>query len=94
MTVMEPLELRKAIAAELEGNLLPFWRERSVDEAHGGFIAEMANDSTTNDDTPNDDRRTARYQDPLRPFTLKDTLVSCALWPVARYRSAASSACR
>ena len=47
---MHPLELRKAIAAELEENLLPFWRERSLDETHGGFIAEMANDGTFRDD--------------------------------------------
>jgi 1-acyl-sn-glycerol-3-phosphate acyltransferase len=36
-----------------------------------------------------DDTRTARYQDPLRPFDLKDTLVSCALWPVALTQMAA-----
>ncbi len=50
MTVMGPFELRDAIAAELERNLLPFWRQRSLDEAHGGFIAEMANDGTLRDD--------------------------------------------
>jgi mannobiose 2-epimerase len=44
--------LREAIASELEGNLLPFWRERSVDPAHGGFVAEMANDGTVREDAP------------------------------------------
>lgn len=37
-------ELRTAIQGELFGNLLPFWRERSVDSERGGFIGEMAND--------------------------------------------------
>ncbi len=43
---MNGTTLRRAIEAELRGNLLPFWRERSLDEAGGGFIAEMANDGT------------------------------------------------
>ncbi len=44
--------LRKAIASELEENLLPFWRERSPDHSHGGFLAEMANDGTVRDNAP------------------------------------------
>ncbi|MBI4916633.1 MAG: AGE family epimerase/isomerase [Acidobacteria bacterium] len=43
---MKGVALRRAIEAELRGNLLPFWRERSLDDAGGGFIAEMANDGT------------------------------------------------
>jgi cellobiose epimerase len=41
---MTQAALRREIEAELRGNLLPFWRERVLDEAGGGFIAEMAND--------------------------------------------------
>ncbi len=32
------------IRQELEGNLLPFWRERCLDREAGGFIGEMAHD--------------------------------------------------
>jgi cellobiose epimerase len=49
---MDRSALRDAIAAELETNLLPFWRQRSVDDVHGGFIAEMAGDGTVRDDAP------------------------------------------
>lgn len=49
---MDRSALRDAIAAELETNLLPFWRERSPDHVHGGFIAEMASDGTVRDDAP------------------------------------------
>ena len=41
---MDPQALRKAIEAELEENLLPFWRLQSLDDTNGGFIAEMTND--------------------------------------------------
>lgn len=44
--------LRKAIERELCENLLPFWRDRSVDLDRGGFIAEMANDGTVHEDAP------------------------------------------
>jgi mannobiose 2-epimerase len=37
-------DLRRSIAAELEENLLPFWRTRSPDRTRGGFIAEMSNE--------------------------------------------------
>jgi len=49
---MDRSALRDAIAAELETNLLPFWRERSLDHVHGGFIGEMANDGTVREDAP------------------------------------------
>jgi mannobiose 2-epimerase len=49
---MSPAELRAAIQSELLGNLLPFWRERSVDPVHGGFIGEMSNDGTVQGDAP------------------------------------------
>jgi mannobiose 2-epimerase len=42
--------LRKAIGAELRADLLPFWRERSVDHERGGFIAEMSNDGRVRTD--------------------------------------------
>jgi mannobiose 2-epimerase len=47
---MDALELRSEIETELDGNLLPFWRERCVDEERGGFIAEMAGDGTLRPD--------------------------------------------
>ena len=47
---MDPLTLRDAIEGELQSNLLPFWRERSVDRVHGGFIAEMASDGSVRGD--------------------------------------------
>jgi mannobiose 2-epimerase len=40
--------LLAAIEDELRSNLLPFWRERSLDAVHGGFIGEMADDGTVN----------------------------------------------
>jgi mannobiose 2-epimerase len=45
-------QLRKSIEQELQGNLLPFWRERSLDHARGGFIAEMNNDGVLREDAP------------------------------------------
>lgn len=44
--------LRESVVKELEDNLLPFWRERSPDDATGGFIAEMAADGTVSGDAP------------------------------------------
>ena len=41
---MENAALRDAIAAELHTNLLPFWRERTLDRERGGFIGEMGDD--------------------------------------------------
>lgn len=49
---MSAAELRAAIQSELVENLLPFWRERSVDSAHGGFIGEMTHDGTVRADSP------------------------------------------
>jgi mannan endo-1,4-beta-mannosidase len=47
---MDAVALRGAIEGELRSNLLPFWRERSLDHVRGGFIAEMANDGTIRGD--------------------------------------------
>jgi cellobiose epimerase len=45
-------QLRDSIEQELQANLLPFWRKRSLDDAGGGFVAEMANDGTLNRSAP------------------------------------------
>jgi len=44
--------LRKAIANELEENLLPFWRERCFDPTRGGFVAEIDNYGNVREDAP------------------------------------------
>jgi mannobiose 2-epimerase len=49
---MDQRRLRKSIEQELQGDLLPFWRERSLDHARGGFIAEMTNDGALREDAP------------------------------------------
>jgi mannobiose 2-epimerase len=49
---MDRRKLRKSIEQELRGNLLPFWRERSLDHGRGGFIAEMTNNGTLREDAP------------------------------------------
>jgi mannobiose 2-epimerase len=49
---MDPKALRRAIAGELEDNLLPFWRDRSPDHERGGFIGEMSSDGVVRPDAP------------------------------------------
>jgi mannobiose 2-epimerase len=49
---MDQRKLRKSIEQELQGNLLPFWRERSLDHSRDGFIAEMTNDGRLCEDAP------------------------------------------
>jgi mannobiose 2-epimerase len=49
---MDRKQLRDSIERELHGNLLPFWRKRSLDRAGGGFVGEMANDGTLNKSAP------------------------------------------
>ncbi|MBP7933019.1 MAG: AGE family epimerase/isomerase [Phycisphaerae bacterium] len=44
MAALTEEALAADIRRELLGNILPFWRLRTVDERHGGFIAEMSND--------------------------------------------------
>jgi cellobiose epimerase len=41
-----------SINTELQCNLLPFWRERSLDRVGGGFVAEMANNGALNAQAP------------------------------------------
>jgi cellobiose epimerase len=49
---MEWKQLRDSIEQELQCNLLPFWRERSLDHANGGFVAEVANDGILSANAP------------------------------------------
>jgi cellobiose epimerase len=49
---MNRRQLRDSIDRELQCNLLPFWRERSLDQAGGGFVAEMAQDGSLNHKAP------------------------------------------
>jgi mannobiose 2-epimerase len=44
--------LRDSVVRELEDNLLPFWRDRSPDDATGGFIAEMSRTGVVDEDAP------------------------------------------
>jgi cellobiose epimerase len=37
---------------ELIGNILPFWRQRCVDEKRGGFIGQMTNDLRVDESAP------------------------------------------
>ena len=48
--MLSPAELRAAIEAELDEDLLPFWRERCVDLDNGGFIGEMDNEGVVRSD--------------------------------------------
>ncbi|MGE5296084.1 MAG: AGE family epimerase/isomerase [Solirubrobacterales bacterium] len=41
-----------SVRQELLGDILPFWRGRTVDERRGGFIGEMSNDLRIRDDAP------------------------------------------
>ncbi len=38
--------LRERVERELRGDILPFWLERTIDEKHGGFRGQIANDLT------------------------------------------------
>lgn len=49
---MDRRKLKDSIEKELHGNLLPFWRERSPDTVHGGFVAEMGIDGTLKQEAP------------------------------------------
>jgi len=42
----------EAVRRELNEHLLPFWLDRAVDEAHGGFIGRMAHDGTVDPQAP------------------------------------------
>jgi len=43
-----------SVREELFGDILPFWRDRIVDEQRGGFIGQMSNDLRIQDDAPKD----------------------------------------
>ena len=44
MAVLTDDALAASVRQELLGDILPFWRHRTVDERRGGFVAEMSND--------------------------------------------------
>ncbi len=44
MTFPSDEQFAADVRRELMEDILPFWRNHSVDRAHGGFIAEMSND--------------------------------------------------
>ena len=49
----EPLKnFADNVRSELAEHLLPFWLDRVVDTAHGGFIGRMANDGTVDAQAP------------------------------------------
>ncbi len=50
MSLLTNEAFTEAVRRELLGNILPFWRSHSVDNHHGGFIAEMSNDLRTRPD--------------------------------------------
>lgn len=37
---------KQSIEVELNGNILPFWRQRTIDNARGGFLGRIAHDGT------------------------------------------------
>jgi len=41
-----------SVREELLEDILPFWRDRTIDERHGGFIGQMSNDLRVRDDAP------------------------------------------
>jgi mannobiose 2-epimerase len=49
---MRIVPVLEEIQTELQTNLLPFWRQRSVDQKHGGFIARMSRDGQVDSDAP------------------------------------------
>lgn len=53
-------DLRQRIAAELRGNILPFWIEHTLDEQHGGFYGALTNDLVVHNDAPRSAVLTAR----------------------------------
>ena len=49
---MDDISLAFAARRELRENILPFWRQRTVDQQNGGFIAEMSNDLRIRENSP------------------------------------------
>src|SRR3974390_2101303 len=41
--------LRERVERELRGDILPFWLEHTIDEKHGGFRGQVANDLTVDE---------------------------------------------
>ena len=40
------IDLRQRVETELLSGILPFWLDRTIDEEHGGFLGQIANDLT------------------------------------------------
>lgn len=53
-------DLRQRIAAELHGNILPFWIEHTLDEEQGGFYGALTNDLVVHNEIPRSAVLTAR----------------------------------
>jgi mannobiose 2-epimerase len=53
-------DLRQRIAAELRGNILPFWISHTLDEEHGGFYGALSNELIIDNDQPRSAVLTAR----------------------------------
>jgi mannobiose 2-epimerase len=45
-------DLRQKVEAELLSNILPFWLKHSIDDEHGGFRGQIANDLTVDPHAP------------------------------------------
>lgn len=45
-------DLRQKVEAELHSNILPFWLQHSIDDEHGGFRGQIANDLTVDPRAP------------------------------------------
>jgi mannobiose 2-epimerase len=52
MTLPNDEQWATAVRRELVEDILPFWRTHGPDERRGGFIAQMSNDLTVQDDAP------------------------------------------
>jgi len=52
MTTLSDKRLAARVRAELLDDILPFWRQRTLDERRGGFIGQMSNDLHVQEDAP------------------------------------------
>jgi len=52
MTTLSDKRLAARVRGELLDNILPFWRQRTLDERRGGFIGQISNDLHVQEDAP------------------------------------------
>lgn len=52
MASLSDTRLAASVRQELLEDILPFWRDRTIDERRGGFIGHMSNDLHVQDDVP------------------------------------------